>query len=79
MKKSGDENDLYLQSDTLLWANIFELFCNAFLKMDNLDHFYLLQGLTWIATPKKTEIKLDSNMFFMIELGNRKCDIPFYS
>ena len=47
--------------------------------MDNLDHFCLLQGLTWIATPKKTEIKLDSNMFFMIELGNRKCDIPFYS
>ena len=71
------EYDLYLQSDTLLLADVFENFRNAFLKVYQLDpaHFLSLPGLAWQACLKKTNVKLelltDYDMLLMVEEGIR--------
>ena len=56
----GDYHDLYVQSDTLLLADVFENFKNMSLKEYELDpaHFVSLPGLAWQACLKKTNIKL---------------------
>ena len=45
----GDYHDLYVQSDTLLLAGVFENFRKACIKMYDLDpaHFISLPGLAW--------------------------------
>ena len=47
----GDYYDLYVQSDTLLLADVFENFRDMCLKEYELDpvHFLLLPGLAWQA------------------------------
>ena len=47
LKKLGKYHDLYVQSDTLFLANLFENFRNTFLKLYELDpaHFLSLPGL----------------------------------
>ena len=73
----GDYHDLYVKSDTLLLAEIFENFRNACLDNYGLDptHFVSLPGLAWQACLKKTNVKLelitDYDMFLMIEDGIR--------
>ena len=73
IKKLGEYNDLYCKSDTLLLANIFEIFRNMCLKMDHLDpaKIFSAPGLAWEALLKKTEEKLelltDNDMLLMIE------------
>ena len=73
----GDYHDLYVRSDTLLLANVFENFRNACLNNYELDpaHFVSLPGLAWQACLKKTNVELelltDYDMLLIIEEGMR--------
>ena len=73
----GDNHDLYVQSDTLLLADIFENFRKACIKTYELDpaHFISLPGLAWQACLKKIRVELelltDYDMLLMIEEGIR--------
>ena len=60
-KNLGVYHDLYVQSDTLLLADVFENFRNMCIKVCELDpaHFLSAPGLAWQACLKKTEVKLD--------------------
>ena len=57
----GDYHDLYVQSDTLLLADVFENFRDMCLKEYELDptHFLSLPGLAWQACLKKTNVELE--------------------
>ena len=61
LKNLGDHHDLYVQSDTLLLADVFENFRNKFIKIYELDpaHFLSAPGLAWQAYLKKTEVELE--------------------
>ena len=73
----GDYHDLYVKSDTLLLADIFENFRNKWFETYKLDpaYFLSLPGLTWQACFKKTvvevELLTDPNMLLMVEEGIR--------
>ena len=73
----GDYHDLYLQSDILLLADVFENFRKTCLKYYKLDpcHYFTSPGLAWDAMLKMTDIKLelmtDIDMFQFIEKGMR--------
>ena len=77
LKKLGEYHDLYVQSDALLLADVFENFRDMCLKVYELDpaHFLSLPGLAWQACLKKTNIKLelltDYDMLLMVEKGIR--------
>ena len=51
-----DYHDLYVQSDTLLLADVFENFRNMCIKVYELDpaHFLSVPGLAWQACLKKS-------------------------
>ena len=61
LKNLGEYHDLYVQSDTLLLADVFENFRNMCIKVYDLDpaHFLSLPGLAWQACLKKTNVKLE--------------------
>ena len=73
----GDYHDLYVQSDPLLLADVFENFRNMCFKVYELDpaHFLSAPGLAWQACLKKTVVKLelltDADMLLMEEKGIR--------
>ena len=73
----GDYHDLYVQSDALLVADVFENFRDMCLKEYELDpaHFLSLPGLAWQACLKKTnkelELLTDYDMLLMVEEGIR--------
>ena len=73
----GEYHDLYVRSDTLLLADIFENFRMSCLEDYGLDptHFVSLSGLAWQACLKKTNVELelltDYDMLLMIEEGIR--------
>ena len=73
----GDYRDLYVQSDTLLLADVFENFRKACIKTYELDpvHFISLPGLAWKACLEKIGVELelltDYDMLLMIEEGIR--------
>ena len=77
MNNLGDYHDLYVQSDTLLLAGIFDNFRDKCIEKYKLDpsYFLLASGLTWQACLKKTEIELElltgPDMLLMIEKGIR--------
>ena len=77
IKNLGEYHDLYLQSDTLLFADVFENFINMCIKVSELDpaHFLSAPGLAWQACLKKTDVKLelltDFDMLLMVEKGIR--------
>ena len=77
LKNLGEYHDSYVQSDTLLLADVFENFRNTCLEVYKLDpaHFLSLPGLAWQACLKKTSIKLelltDYDMLLMVEVGIR--------
>ena len=52
---------MYIQSDTLLLADVFGNFKNTCLKIYKLDpaKFLSAPGLAWQAALKKTKVKLD--------------------
>ena len=69
----GEYHDLYVQSDTLLLADVYENFRNMCLDIYGLElDFVSAPGLAWQACLKKTEVKLelltDYDMILMTEL-----------
>ena len=72
-KNLGDYHDLYVQSDTLLLADVFENFRNKFIEVYELDpaHFISATELAWQACLKKTGVKLelltDVDILLMVE------------
>ena len=77
LENLGDYRDLYVQSDMLLLADVFNNFRDMCLKEYELDpaHFLSLPRLAWQACLKKTNIELelltDYNMLLMVEEGIR--------
>ena len=73
----GEYHDLYLRTDVILLANVFESFRRVCLETYGLDssHFYTVPGLAWKACLKKTgirlELLLDPDMLLMFERGIR--------
>ena len=73
----GEYHDLYLKTDVILLADIFENFRDVCIRNYKLDPawYYTSPGLSWDALLKKTEIKLDLlsdvNMILFIEGGIR--------
>ena len=73
----GDYHDLYLTTDVILLANMYEAFRDTCLKHYKLDpaHFYTTPGLAWKACLKRTGIKLElltnPDMLLMFEQGIR--------
>ena len=77
LENLGNYHDLYVQSDTLLLADVFNNFRDMCIKEYELDpaHFLSLPGLAWKACLKKTNIELelltDNDMLLMVEEGIR--------
>ena len=73
LKNMGEYDDLYLESDILLLADVFENFRKTCLEYYKLDpcHYFTSPGLSWDAMLKMTNIKLelmsDIDMFQFIE------------
>ena len=72
-----DYHDLYLKTDVLLLADVFENFRKTCLKHYKLDpcHYYTAPGLAWGACLKETKQELqllkDYDMLMMFEKGIR--------
>ena len=77
LKNMGDYHDLYLETDVIMLANVFESFRKVCLDNYGLDpaHFYTAPGLAWKACLKKTGVNLellkDPDMLLMFERGIR--------
>ena len=77
IRNMGEYHDLYLRTDAILLANVFESFRRVCLENFGLDpsYFYTVPRLAWKAGLKKTEIKLelllDPDMLLMFERGIR--------
>ena len=61
MNTMGDYHDLYLKTDVLLLADVFEKFINTCLDYYRLNpcHYFSSPGLSWDAILKMAEIELD--------------------
>ena len=61
IKNLGEYHDLYLKTDVLLWADVFENFRDECLKNYVLDpaRYFTSPGVSWDAALKKTKVKLD--------------------
>ena len=78
LENLGNYHDLYLQSDSLLLADIFNNIRDMCIKKYELDpaHFLSLPGLAWQACLKKTNIELElltdyDMLLLMVEEGIR--------
>ena len=77
VKNMGEYHDLYLRTDVILLANVFESFREVYMKNYGLDpaHFYTALWLAWKACLEKTGIRLellqDPDMLLMFEQGIR--------
>ena len=77
IRNLGDYHNLYLRTNVVLLANVFEAFRDTCLKHYSLDpaHFYMAPGLAWKACIKKTRVILelltDPDMLLMFERGIR--------
>ena len=76
-KTIGDYHDLYLKSDVLILADVFENFRKTCKKYYNLDpaHYFSCPGFAWDAMLMMTGINLelltDIDMYQMVENGLR--------
>ena len=74
-KTIEDYRDLYLKTDVLLLADVFEKFVNTCLEYYGLDpcHYFNSPGLGWDAMLKMTRIELelvsDTDMYLFIDKG----------
>ena len=77
VKNMGEYHDIYLATDVLLLADVFEAFRETAIDNYHLDptHYVSLPGFAWDALLKMTNIKLDVisdyDMYLMIEAGIR--------
>ena len=77
LKNLGDYHDLYVQSDTLLLAEVFENFEKKCIEMFELNpaHFLSAPGLGWQACLKNAGVELELftniDMLLMVEKGIR--------
>ena len=77
MKTVGDYRDLFLKTEVLLLADVFEKFIKTCLDYYGLDlcHYFSSLGLSWDAMLKMTGVELelisDIDMHLFIEKGNR--------
>ena len=77
LQTMGEYHNLYLKSDILLLADVFENFRKTCLQYYKLDpcHYFTSPGLSWDAMLKMTDIQLelmtDIDMFQFIEKGMR--------
>ncbi|XP_039303155.1 uncharacterized protein LOC120357221 [Solenopsis invicta] len=73
----GEYSDIYLKTDVLLLADIFEQFRDKSMQSYGLDpaHYYTLPGYTWDAMLKKTGIRFelltDIEKLLFVERGIR--------
>ena len=61
IKDLGEYHEFYLQSDTALLNDVFEIFSNMCIKIyePDLAKFVSVPGLTWHAVLKKNKVKKD--------------------
>ena len=77
IRNMGEYHDLYLRTDVILLANVFESFIRVCPENYGLNpsHFCTVPGLAWKACLKKTgirlELLLDPNMLLMFERNQR--------
>ena len=77
MKSFREYHDLYLKTDVLLLADVFENFRDICMNNYDLDPawYYTVPGLAWDACLKKTGVQLellsDPDMLLMFEQGIR--------
>ncbi len=77
LKNIGEYHDLYMKTDVLLLADIFENFRKISMEDDDLDPLWYitLAGLAWDSMLKLTKIKLqvipDEDMYNFIEKSKR--------
>ena len=77
IRNLGEYHDLYLKTDVLLLADVFEEFRNICLENYNLDPawYYTSPGLSWDALLKHSKVNLelltDPDMLLMFEKGIR--------
>ena len=76
-KIMGDCHDLYLKSDVLILADVFENFRKTGKEYYNLNpaHYFNCPGFAWDAMLKMTDINLelitDIDMYLMVKIGLR--------
>ena len=76
-KTLGDYSDIYLKTDVLLLADVFETFRDVTIKTHKLDpcHYYTLPSLSWDAMLRFTGVELellqDYEQILMVENGIR--------
>ena len=77
VKDMGEYHDIYLATDVLLLADVFESFRETAIEHYKLDptHYVSLPGFGWDALLKMTKVKLDVisdyDMYLMVESGIR--------
>ena len=82
MNTMGDYHDLYLKTDVLLLADVFEKFIKTCYDRYGLDpcHYFSSPGLSWDAMLKMTGIELElisnNDMHLFIEKEMR-CGISY--
>ena len=68
---------MYVKSDTLLLADVFENLRDKCIEIDELDpaNFLSAPGLSWKACLKKTRVKLElftgNDILIMVQIGIR--------
>ena len=74
IKKLGEYHYLYVQSDTLLLADVFENFWNMCLEMSELDPagFLTAPGLAWQGALKKTKVRIRTSDWYWYVINGRK-------